>query len=119
MKLGAIPDLPGSLLRFIAAAIPTYLSAEVLLFLAARPERSYKPEEIVVEMRPVVITLPDLKEYLDLFRLLNIVEKSDGYFRYKPSSPQLETEIEALAQAYNERPVTLIYAIHQIAESRV
>ena len=119
MESGATSELPAHLLRFIAAAIPTYLSAEVLLFLAARPERAWKPEEIVVEIRPVVITLPAAKEYLVLFRHCNIVEESDGCFCYKPSSSELEADIGALAHAYNERPVTLIHTIYRIAESRI
>src|SRR6187551_22295 len=102
MESGSPSELPAHLLRFIASAIPTYLSAEVLLFLAARPERGWKPEEIVVEMGPVVITLPAAKEYLALFRHRNVVEENDGSFRYKPSSPELEAEIGALAHAYNE-----------------
>jgi hypothetical protein len=119
MESGSPPGLPAQLLRFIALAIPTYLAAEVLLFLAARPERAWRPEEIVVEMRPVVITLPAAKEYLALFLLRNIVEESDGCYFYKPSSPELEAAIGALAYAYNERPVTLIHTIYNIAESRI
>jgi hypothetical protein len=63
--------------------------------------------------------LPAAKEYLALFRHLNIVEETDGCFCYKPSSPELEAEIGALAHAYKERPVTLIHTIYRIAESRI
>jgi hypothetical protein len=119
MESGSTTELPAHLLRFIASAVPTYLAAEVLLFMAARPERAWKPEEIVVEMRPVVITLPAAKEYLALFLLRNIVEETHGCFCYKPSSPELEAGVRALAHAYNERPVTLIHTIYSIAERRI
>lgn len=119
MEVGANSEQPHPLMRFIASAIPTCLSAEVLLFLAARPERAWKPKDIVVEMRPVVITLTAVKEYLALFRLRNIVEASAGCFRYKLSSPELENEIGALAHAYNRCPVTLIQTINRIAESQI
>jgi hypothetical protein len=119
MNVETSPELPDPLLRLIASAIPTYLAAEVLLFPAARPERAWKPEEIVVEMRPVVITLPAVKEYLALFQLRNIVQESSGCCRFEPSTRELEDEIGALAQAYNERPVTLIHTIHHIAEVRI
>jgi hypothetical protein len=36
--------LPASLLQFIRHAVPTYQAAEVLLFFAANPERTFKPE---------------------------------------------------------------------------
>jgi hypothetical protein len=94
MNVETSPELPDPLLRLIASAIPTYLAAEVLLFLAARPERAWKPEEIVVEMRPVVITLPAAKEYLALFQLRNIVQENSGSFRFEPSTRELENELE-------------------------
>lgn len=112
-------DLPESLLRFIESTIPTYQAAEVLLFLAARPEREWKPEEIVVGMRPVVITVPAVKEYLALFKIRGIVKERDGCFHYEPASPEIEGGIAALAHAYDTAPVTLIGTIYRMAESRI
>jgi hypothetical protein len=112
-------DLPESLLRFIELAIPTYHAAEVLLFLAAGPERGWTAEEIVVGMRPVVITLPAVNEYLAVFKIRGIVQESEGRFRYGPVSPEIENAVGALAHAYNERPVTLIATIYRTADSRI
>jgi hypothetical protein len=112
-------DLPQALLRFIQSSIPTYQAAEVLLFLAAHPEREWKPEEIVVAMRPVVITVPAVKEYIALFKARGIVTDRDACFQYAPSSPDVEHGIAALAHAYNERPVTLIAAIYRIADDSI
>jgi hypothetical protein len=115
----ASSELPESLLRFIASNIPTYQSAEVLLFLAARRERRWKPDEIVAAIQPFVITAPAVRDYLALFQNRGLVEESDGTYRYHPSSPGLETEMEILARAYRERPVTLIHTIYRIAENRI
>jgi hypothetical protein len=112
-------DLPDALLRFIELSIPTYQAAEVLLFLAARPERGWTAEEIVVGMRPVVITLPAVKEYLAIFKVRGIVKESEGHFRYGPASVEIENAIGALAHAYNERPVTLIGTIYKMADSKL
>ena len=112
-------DLPQALLRFIQSSIPTYQAAEILLFLAAHPEREWKPEEIVVAMRPVVITVPAVKEYIALFKARGIVTDRDACFQYAPSSPDVENGIAALAHAYNERPVTLIAAIYRIADNPI
>ena len=60
-------ELSGSLLDFIRQCIPTLQAAEVLLFFASHPDRQFKPEEVVVEMRPDIVTVPAVKEYLARF----------------------------------------------------
>lgn len=113
------PELPGSLLDFIHHCIPTVQAAEVLLFFAARPDRAYKPEEVVVAMRPLVVTVPAVKEYLTRFVDTGLIALgSDGY-AYGPASSALEQAIGELGRAYNERPVTLIGAIYRIADSKI
>jgi hypothetical protein len=91
----------------------------MLLFFAAHPSRSFTPEEIVVAMRPVVITMTAARQYAALFVAHRLVAEMDGRYRYAPSSSQLEHCIGELTCAYNERPVTLIRAIYRIAEVRV
>jgi len=111
-------DLPETLLQFTHSTVPTYHAAEVLLFLAAHPDRSFFPEEIVVEMRPVVITVPAVKEYARLFAARRLIIETEGSYRYGPSD-EMEPRIGELAHAYNEKPVTLIRAIYQIADDRI
>ena len=108
--------LSQSLSSFIRCCIPTYQAAEVLLFFAANPERAFNAEEIVVSMRPVVITVPAVKEYAEGFVACRLVAEADGRWRYAPSSSELEKAIGELSHAYNERPVTLIGAIYRIAD---
>lgn len=107
--------LPETLLQFIRSAVPTYQAAEVLLFFAAHPDRDFSPEEIVVAMRPVVITVPAVREYTRLFAARQLILEKEGAYRYGPSD-ELEPRIGELAHAYNEKPVTLIRAIYQIAD---
>lgn len=59
-------DLPPRLVQFIRQCIPTLQAAEVLLFFAANPDRELKPEEVVVAIRPIVVTVPAVKEYAGL-----------------------------------------------------
>jgi hypothetical protein len=112
-------DLPQSLIDFIHECIPTYQAAELLLFFAAHPEGDYSAEEIVVAMRPVVITVPAVKEYASLLAKKRLISQSDGRYRYGPATEDLERGIGELAHAYNEKPVTLIRVIYRIADSKI
>jgi hypothetical protein len=111
--------LPPKLLQFIRQWVPTYQAAEVLLFFAAHPEACFKPEEIVVGMRPTVVTMPAVREYAALLVASGTIVEQDGGFRYLPATRELEEAIGELAHAYNERPVTLIGTIYRIADSKI
>lgn len=119
MDSNRTPGLPETLLKLIALTVPTYKSAEILVFIASRPDRRWKSEEIVAEIQPILVTLPAVKQYMALFQARGIVKESDGHFHYEPASSELREGIEDLVTAYNERPVTLIQTIYRVAESRV
>jgi hypothetical protein len=110
--------LSPALQDFIHRCIPTFRAAELLLFFAANRERDYSPEEIVVGMRPAVITVSAVREYAALFTSNHLTSETSSRFRYGPSSSDLERVIGELVVAYNEQPVTLIVAIHQLTEGR-
>jgi hypothetical protein len=111
--------LPKSLIEFIQECIPTYQAAELLLFFASHPDGDFSAENVVVAMRPVVITVPAVKEYASLFVDTGLIVQADGRYRYGPSTVDLERGIGELAHAYNEKPVTLIRAIYRIADSKI
>jgi hypothetical protein len=115
---GDLP-FPQSLLELIQSCVPTLQAAEVLLFFASHPDREFSAEEVVVCMRPAVITVPAVKEYTALFTAYRLVTDANGRFRYGPLSSELEHAIGELARAYNERPVTLIRVIYRIADSKI
>jgi hypothetical protein len=112
-------QLPQRLIEFIHECVPTYQAAEVLLFFAAHPDGEYSAEDIVVAMRPVVITVPAVKEYASLFVDKGLIQQAHERYRYGPSTTELEHGIDQLAKAYNEKPVTLIRAIYGIADSKI
>jgi hypothetical protein len=111
-------DLPESLLQFVRACIPTYQAAEVLLFLAANPDRDFSPAEVVESMRPIVVTGSAIAEYAAHFAAKGLLTEHDNRYRYNPS-PEFERNIAELAHAYNHRPVTLIAAIYRITDSKI
>jgi hypothetical protein len=106
--------LPKSLIEFIHECVPTYQAAEVLLFLAFHPDGDFSAEDIVVAMRPVVITVPAVKEHVSLFVDKGLVWHAHERYGYGPSTDELERRIGELARAYNQKPVTLIRAIYRI-----
>ena len=115
---GDLP-FPHILLELIHSCVPTFQAAEVLLFFASHPDRDFSAEEVVVCMRPAVITVPAVKEYTALFATQGLVTDANGRCRYGPLSSELERAIGELAHAYNERPVTLIRVIYRIADSKI
>ena len=109
-------DLSSSLLTLIDSSIPSFQAAEALLFFAANRDRDFSAEEVVVGMRPRVITVAAVRACAELFTTRRLVTENDGRFRYRPASSELERGVGELSREYNERPVTLITAIYRVAD---
>lgn len=112
-------DLSSSLLTLIDSSIPSFQAAEALLFFAANRDRDFSAEEVVVGMRPRVITVAAVRACAELFTTRRLVTENEGRFRYRPASSELERGVGELSRAYNERPVTLITAIYRVADRSV
>lgn len=112
-------DLPETLLQFLHMNIPTYEAADALLFFAENRDRDFSAEELVVAMRPRLISLESARKYAALFATRDLVTESNGRFRYRPASWELECRVGELSHAYNEKPVTLISAIYQVADGHI
>jgi hypothetical protein len=111
--------LPEDVRRLIQTSVPTIDALEALLFLARHADRTWQANEIVNQMQPTAITESAVREYLALFQEQGlVVSQLEGSFRYQPTSPELETAIQALIQAYHEQPVSLIRAVYEIANSK-
>jgi hypothetical protein len=112
------PDLPPTLLTFIQDCVPTYQAAELLLFLARHPDASFTPDEIVIAMRPVDITVSAVREYTAVLAAAGLIQERGGAYQYNPRA-DLDIRVAELMRAYNERPVTLIRAIYSIADRNI
>jgi hypothetical protein len=111
-------DLSPTLLEFIRTCIPTYQAAEVLLALAAHPDRDFSPDDVVATLHPVVITAAAARNYLDVLTARGLLRQDAGRFTYDPS-PDLEHRTHELTRAYNEQPVTLVKAIYRNEDSGI
>jgi hypothetical protein len=112
-------ELPGSLLQFIRSCVPTFVAAELLLFLHSHQDETWTSEDVST-ISPTSITESAAGEYLLLFKTCGLVAQDEGgRYRYAPNSAELEENVRSLLQAYNERPVTLIRTIYTIADSKI
>jgi hypothetical protein len=106
---------------FIHAAIPSVFVAELLLLIFKHPDRWWMPPEMLGELPPDVnITETGTVTCLETLRSRGLVEFDDKKrVRYRAASDALDAHVRTLAQAYNERPVTLIRMIYALRDSRI
>ncbi|HYD58361.1 MAG TPA: hypothetical protein VEB41_15765 [Burkholderiales bacterium] len=106
--------------RFIQDVIPAVDAAELLLFLADRPDLAWNLADALGKMRPGVnITDADAERYVESFLARGLLERGEGKtLRYRTESPDA-TSVRTLAQAYEERPVTLIRMIYALRDQKI
>ena len=107
--------------RFLRAAVPTVDAAEALLLLHRERERGWSAEEIVTGLQPSVSLLPaEAAAYLAQFQANGLVALGpDKRAQYRPGFRELEAHVATLAQAYRERPVTLIRVIYALRDNKI
>lgn len=110
-------ELPDNVLSLLRRGVPTYAAAEYLLLI-----RKAEHVETIAElcaMRQPAADVREVESYLSGFRSLGLVRQEGDTIRYAPASPEIESAVEALAAAYNERPVTLIRMLYALAGSPI
>jgi hypothetical protein len=107
--------------RFLRAAVPTVDAAEVLLLLHRDAERWWSPEEAVGALAPSVsLTAPAAAACFAVFQASGLIATGpDKRVQYRPRAGELNTHVATLAQAYRERPVTLIRVIYALRDSKI
>ncbi|MBI4206001.1 MAG: hypothetical protein HY527_13350 [Betaproteobacteria bacterium] len=107
--------------RFIQTAVPSVPVAELLLLIFKQPERWWTLPELLGELpRDVNITEAGAVTSLESLRSRGLVEFDDNKrVRYRAASDALDAQVHTLAQAYNERPVTLIRMIYALRDTRI
>jgi hypothetical protein len=113
-------DFSTEFLHFIRSSVPTTTAAELLLFLAAHPDRPWSAQELLVEMKTGATDVQTVAYHLSLFRVHGLVQEAEAQgVRYHPASPELAAFVVLLAEAYKERPVTLIRTIYEEARLKI
>jgi hypothetical protein len=108
-------------IRFLRAAVPTVDAAEVILFLQRERERWWSAEELAAALAPSTILTPAQAAACFAICQANqiIAAGPDKRVQYRPGSAELEAHVDMLAQAYRERPVTLIRVIYALRDTKI
>jgi hypothetical protein len=101
--------LPARVRDFLEAHVDSIELLEVLLMLAARPERAFTADEISDQLRTALPSAQNRLRHLHEHRL---AERAEGAYRVR-RDPELAETLRQVAEAYRERHVrvvTLIYS---------
>jgi hypothetical protein len=107
--------------RFLRAAVPSVDAAELLLLVQREPERSWNAEEAAAALLPAVsLTGGDAQRYFGVFQSTGLLAVGeDRRVQYRPALAELDGHVRTLAQAYSERPVTLIRVIYALRDGKI
>lgn len=96
-------------LDFIREHVRSVWALEQLLLLRRTAPQSLSPDEMVKELRASTRLVAANLEAFERAGLA--LGDDDGRYRFAPATPVLQRLCDELAQAYAERPVSLINAI--------
>ena len=107
--------------RFIQTVVPSVDAAELLLALFEDAYTWWAPAVLAAKLRPASnIIEADALRYLDLFQARGLTAAGpDKRVQYRPASEALHDHVRTLAQAYKERPVTLIRMIYALRDTKI
>jgi hypothetical protein len=114
-------DFSDEFCRFLRTAVPSVDAAELLLLLERERERWWSAEEAAGALAPAVsLSASDAARYFGLLQQGALVATGpDKRVQYRPGHSGLEAHVATLAQAYRERPVTLIRVIYALRDSNI
>jgi hypothetical protein len=107
--------------RFIQTVLPSVDAAELLLALYESPDTWWTPAVLAAKLRPASsISDADAQRYLDQFQARGMIAAGpDKSVQFRPADERLREQVRTLAQAYKERPVTLIRMIYALRDARI
>jgi hypothetical protein len=107
--------------RFLGVAVPTVDAAELLLLLQREPARWWTAQEAAGALLPgASLSEADVVRYFGIFQGNGLVGTGeDRRVQYRPAAAELDGHVRTLAQAYTERPVTLIRVIYALRDSKI
>lgn len=103
--------------RFLQECIPAVDAGELLLVFHRRPDASFTVQEAVSKLGPG-IAHDDAEKYARVFAARGILAADGGRLRYRPDCADAAS-VETLAQAYLQRPVTLVRVIYALRDSKI
>jgi hypothetical protein len=114
-------DFSDEFCSFIQKTVPTVEAVDLLLILSANADMWWSVAELAARLRPgVMLTDPEVARYVEIFQKNGLLAtRADKCFQYRPETRQLDADVQTLAQAYRERPVTLIRMIYALRDAKI
>jgi hypothetical protein len=118
-------DFSDEFCRFLQEAVPAVDAAELLLLAADRPEAWASAAELAERLRPkATMTEDEARRSIEVFVARGLLEAGDaggnaGRVRFRPATEDLAKHVRTLAQAYEERPVTLVRVIYALKDAKI
>lgn len=106
------PGIPEIVRRFIAERIESAELLETLLLVHSDAGREWSPEEVAGSIYTVPASATRRLEQLVDMGLASSNGAPEPRYRYAPSTEQLRTEVDALADAYRKQRVAVINLIY-------
>ena len=106
---------------FVQTAIPAVDAAELLLVVADRPDIWSSTRELLDRLKPKAsMSVEDAQRHIAVFQQQGLVAvDAERKVRYHPANEDLARHVRTLAQAYEERPVTLVRVIYALRDARI
>jgi predicted transcriptional regulator len=108
--------VPAGVRRFIGAEIQSVEQLEVLLLLRAAPDKGWTAKEVA---RALVSRPESAASWLSQMRERELLSEEDGVYTYAPSSPEVATTVDELAESYSRYRVAVIGLIFSKPSERV
>lgn len=106
--------------RFLQTTVPSVDAAELLLHLQRDSERWWSVAELAAAPGPTPLADADVARYLEAFQARGLIAQApDKRIQFHPAGEELAGYVATLAQAYSERPVTLIRVIYALRDSKI
>jgi hypothetical protein len=106
--------------RFLQTSVPSVDAAELLLLLLRDEARWWSAAEAAAGLKPASVTEADVARYVETFLGRGLLAQGpDKRVQYHPENAELDGYVRTLAQAYSERPVTLIRVIYALRDSKI
>jgi hypothetical protein len=108
--------VPASVRGFIASHIVSVAQLEVLLLVRAAADKEWTASEVA----RALVTQPEAAAgWLEDLRTRGLATESEGRYRYRPASAELDQIVDALAESYATYRVAVIGLIFARPSERI
>lgn len=104
-------------LAFARSTIRSVWTLELLLLLARNPQRTWRAEELVKEMRASAAIVSGSLRDLESVGLVQ--PAADGGYGFQPKSAELAALVAELGRIHAEKPMTVIKEILSAPDARI